>query len=241
MSLRLYVVHGSHPCAAVEKALELKGLEYRVWEWPPPMHAPMQKLLFGKRTVPALRNGSEKISGSRAIMHRLDELAPEPPLYPIDPDRRASVEAADRWGDEVLQPIAREVIWAGAVHRPDALVGYGEHSRLHTPAAVVRMLAPGMARIGARINRTNDAIARQRLTELPGHLDRVDGWLADGTLGGAEHPNAADLQMLSTIRLLGTMADVRPILEGRPSLAAAEALWPTIDGQLPAGAIPVAA
>jgi hypothetical protein len=28
MRLRLYVVHGSHPCGAVEKALSLKGLSY---------------------------------------------------------------------------------------------------------------------------------------------------------------------------------------------------------------------
>jgi glutathione S-transferase len=51
VGLRLYVVHTSHPCAAVEKALQLKGLPYNVWEWPPPLHPPMQKLLFGRRTV----------------------------------------------------------------------------------------------------------------------------------------------------------------------------------------------
>ena len=86
--LKLYVVHGWHPCAAVEKARSLKGLDHGVIEWPPPMQEPMQRLIFGKRTVPGLRisdNGSsEKISGSQ-------------------------------WGDEVLQPIARELIWAAMV------------------------------------------------------------------------------------------------------------------------------
>jgi glutathione S-transferase len=55
MDLRLYVVHGSHPCAAVEKAMSMKGLPYRVTEWPPPLHAPIQRALFGARTVPALQ------------------------------------------------------------------------------------------------------------------------------------------------------------------------------------------
>ena len=35
MGLRLFVVHGSHPCAAVEKAMSMKGLSYRVTESDP--------------------------------------------------------------------------------------------------------------------------------------------------------------------------------------------------------------
>jgi glutathione S-transferase len=237
VGLRLYVVPNSHPCAAVEKALQLKGLRYRVWEWPPPLHAPMQQLLFGHRTVPALRNGTEKISGSRAIMHRLDELAPEPPLYPADPELRARVEEADRWGDEEFQQVARDLIWAGAVHRPDALVSYGRDSRVPLPAPLVRAVAPAVARAGRRLNRTSDGQARRRLQELPHQIARIDGWLADGTIGDPEHPNAADLQILSTVRLLYSCADARPALEGHPALAAAHALWPPVGGELPVGAL----
>ncbi len=237
MKLRLYVLPASHPCAAVEKALELKGLAYSVWEWLPPLHAPMQLLLTGKRTVPSLKIDGETVSGSRAIMHRLDELAPEPPLYPQDTDARASVEGADRWGEETFQPIARELIWAGAIRRPDALVSYGANSRLPVPGAVLRLSAPLIARAERRLNRTDEELATRRLAELPAHLDRIDAWLADGTLHGAEQPTAADLQIFSTVRLLATMGDVRPLLEGRPSERAARQLWPQLAGELPAGAI----
>lgn len=238
MKLRLYVVHGSHPCAAVEKALELKGLDHSVWEWPPPLHAPMQRLLTGTRTVPSLRIDGAMVSGSRPIMHRLDDLVPEPRLYPEDPEQRRRVEEADRWGDVVFQPIGRELIWAGAAHRPEALVSYGEHSRLRLPPAAIRLNAPLIVWVQKRLNRTDDQVAQQRLAELPAHLERIDSWLADGTLQGGGHPNAADLQILSTIRLLSTMADVRPLLQNRASTAAAEMLWPSVDGELPAGAIP---
>src|SRR3954447_11024904 len=85
VAIDLYVVHGSHPCAAVERALELKGLGFRRIELPPPLHAPLQRVRFGARTVPAMRlDGGEKVSGSREILRRLDELAPEPPLWPPD-------------------------------------------------------------------------------------------------------------------------------------------------------------
>jgi glutathione S-transferase len=237
MRLKLYVVHGSHPCAAVEKALTLKGLSYTVFEWPPPLHAPMQRLMFGERTVPALRIGGEKLQGSRAIMRRLDELVPEPPLLPSDPEKRERVLEAECWGDEVFQPIARELIWAAFVHSPGAMVSYGEHSKLRLPAPAVRLSAPMIARLGRALNKTGDDVARHALQALPGQLDTVDAWIEDGTLGDAQHPNAADLQIASTIRLMLTLADVRPLIDGRPCAALARELFPDTDGEMPAGSL----
>ncbi len=237
MTLKLYVVHGSHPCAAVQKALSIKGLDYTVVEWPPPLHAPLQKLTFGPRTVPGLKIDGEKVSGSRAIMHRLDELVPEPPLYPSDPERRAAVEEADRWGDEVFQPVARELIWAGFLRSPGAMIGYSEHSRLHLPAPVVRLNAPLIARMGARLNRTNAEVARGAMEALPAQLDKIDAWIGDGVLGNASGPTAADLQIASTVRLLLTLGDVRPLIEGRPCGRWALDLFPEADGDMPVGSL----
>ncbi|MDE3069234.1 MAG: glutathione S-transferase N-terminal domain-containing protein [Acidobacteriota bacterium] len=240
MDLRLYVVHGSHPCAAVQKALDLKGLPCRVVEWPPPLHAPIQKLLFGARTVPAMVIDGEKISGSRAIMRRLDELAPEPPLYPADPALRARVEEAERWGDEVFQPVAREIIWVALGHSPQSMPSYTVHSRLAMPPAALRLSAPLITRLARAINRTDDARARADIGALPAQLDMIDAWIADGTIGDAAQPNAADLQILSTVRLLMTMADLRPLIEGRPCAALAMAVFPQTDGEVPSGALSAA-
>jgi glutathione S-transferase len=240
MRLKLYVVHGSHPCAAVEKALSMKGLSYSVFEWPPPLHAPMQRLIFGARTVPALRLGDVKVQGSRAIMRRLDELVPEPALFPSDPAHRARVEAAERWGDEVFQPIARELIWFGMVNSPRAMVSYSEHSRLPLPDPGIRLIAPVVARLGERLNRTNHEVARKDLGALPEQLDKIDDWIADGTIGDPEHPNAADLQIASTVRLMLTLADVRPLIEGRPCAQLARELFPAADGEMPVGSLPTA-
>src|SRR3954454_23124919 len=102
VAIDLYVVHGSHPCAAVERPLEFKGLAFRRIELPPPLHAPLQRVRFGARTVPAMRlDDGEKVAGSRAILRRLEELAPEPALWPGGAESRARVERAEEWGDEV--------------------------------------------------------------------------------------------------------------------------------------------
>jgi glutathione S-transferase len=240
MSLRLFVVHGSHPCAAVEKAMSIKGLSYDVTEWPPPLHAPLQLALFGARTVPGLKLDGEKVSGSRAIMRRLEQIAPEPPLFPADPAARARVEEAERWGDEVFQPVARELIWVGFRHTPEAMVSYSEHSRLPLPAPAIRAIAPAVSRLGARLNRADAGVARRAVAALPGQLDKIDGWIADGTIGDPSCPNAADLQIASTVRLLMTVADLRPLIDGRPCAEVASRLFPDIDGALPAGSLPAA-
>ncbi len=244
MRLTLYVVHGSHPCAAVEKALRLKSLAYRKIEWPPPLHAPLQRALFGARTVPGLRladNGaSERISGSRAIMRRLEQLAPDPPLFPADPDARQAVEAAETWGDEVFQPIARTLVWTAMSHSPDAMVSYSQGSRIPLPAGAIRLSAPAIARVQSSLNGAGDDPARRDLQVLPGYLDKIDAWIADGTIGDADHPNVADLQIASTIRLVMTLADVRPMLEGRPGAELARKLFPDQPGEMPAGSLPAA-
>jgi len=236
--LKLYVVHGSHPCAAVERALAMKGLSYDVVEWLPPLHAPLQRVIFGVRTVPGLKFEGERLTGSRTIMRRLDELVPDPPLFPRDAERRRLVEEAEAWGEEVLQPVARELLWTGLRRSPQALVSYAEHAKIRLPAAAIRLSAPLIARLEGLLNRTGDAVARADLQALPGQLDRVDRWIADATIGDLEHPNAADLQIASTIRLLMTAADVLPLIEGRPCAQLALALFPNVDGTLPVGSLP---
>ncbi len=47
-------------------------------------------------------------------------------------------------------------------------------------------------------------------------LDRVDELIERGVIGGSER-NAADYQIATSISLLLTMDDLRPMIEGRPA------------------------
>src|SRR3954464_14150988 len=239
MAAKLYVIHGSHPCAAVERALTLKGIEYKRVEYPPPLHAPIQRLRFGARTVPSIRfEDGEKLSGSRAIIRRLEEMAPEPPLFPADPALRARVEDAERWGDDVFQPIARRLLWPAFARNPRAMAGYQEGGRNPAlPEPVLVAMAPVVTRIERRMNNATDEASRADLQALPGHLDRIDAWIADGVLGG-DAANAADLQIAATLRLMLTIGDLQPLLEGRPCRDLALRLFPDHPGEVPAGTFP---
>jgi glutathione S-transferase len=238
MPATLYVVHGSHPCETVKRGLELKGIAYKIVELPPAMHAAVMRVLFGKRTVPGIRlESGEKLTGSREILRRLDQLVPEPALLPTDGAARERVLAAEAWGEDVLQAATRRILWPTLLANAADAPSFSEGAKMPLPAPVLKAAIPVVARIELKLNATSDAARAADLQSLPDWLDRLDGWIADGTLGG-EHPNAADLQIAPSLKLLMAMEDLRAIIGPRPCGQWADALFPGSPGHLPVGAIP---
>ena len=240
MTATLYALPGSHPVAAVEVALRLKSIDYRRVDLLPMSQVLIGPLRYGGTTVPGLRIAGERLVGSRAIMRRLDVLAPEPALLPpIDDPAHAEVLEAERWGDEVLQSVPRRIVDVAFLRRPAAMESYAANAKLPLPRPLMRPALPLTARLMALKNGARDDAARADLLALPGLLDRIDAWIADGLLGG-DRPNAADLQIGSTIRLLATIGDVRPLLEGPPARPAARLTryFPPMVGEVPPGVLP---
>ena len=190
------------------------------------------------RTVPGLTlESGEKLSGSRAIIRRLEELAPEPSLLPADPEERAAVARAEEWGDEVWQPMARRLLWQTFTRHPQAMKSYQAGSRYPLPGPAVRALAPMVNAVERRLNGAEEGAVRADLRSLPGHLDRIDAWLREGVIGGVDRL-AADLQIAPTSRLMLTIGDVRPYFAGRPAEAHAMGLFGEWAGSTPPGVFP---
>jgi len=238
MKIKLYASPGSHPCAAVEAALRLKGLDYKRVDLIPLSQIALGPLLYGGTTVPGMRLAGERLAGSRTIMRRLDAIAPEPALLPplSDAVARARVLEAERWGDEVLQSVPRRIIDACFLRSPKAMEGYATGAKLPLPVSAMRPAMGVTARLMARRNHALDEIVQADLAALPAQLDHIDAWIADGVIGG-ETPNAADLQIGSSIRLLATIADLRPLIDGRPS-GGLMRWWEPQAGEVPAGTLP---
>jgi glutathione S-transferase len=234
MSARLYVVHGSHPCATADKAFEVKSVPVTKVELPPASHFLVMRALFGGTRVPGARfEDGGKVQGSTKILRALEQRVPEPRLY-TSPE----VQEAERWGDEVFQPVARRLLWQAFARDHRSMYAYQEGQRApKLPRPVVLAVAPLLTRIERRMNAATDDTARADLQALPGHLDLIDGWVSDGLLGGAE-PNAADLQIAPTVRLLHTIEDVRALIAGRPAEDLAFRWFERLPGSTPAGTLP---
>jgi glutathione S-transferase len=238
MTAVLYAIPASHPCAVVERALQLKELEYRRVELIPVAHRLAQRARFGSTTVPGIEfEDGARCVGSRAILRVLEERVASPPLLPVEEEARARVERAEEWGDRVLQPLARRVIWAAVSRSPGATASYLEGAKLPIPRPLALVSAPYVARLAARVNGASEPTVRADLIGLrTTHLARVEGWIEEGVLGGSAL-NAADLQVGAALRLLLTIEDVAPLISA-PVAELARRVFPSYPGFTPAGAFP---
>jgi len=244
----LYVIPGSHACRSAMLMLEHKRIPYRRVDILTLTHAVVVRLLGfdaggqtrsagGRRTlglrlgdrlgtVPALAANGDRISTNHGIARYLDEHHPEPPLFPPDPAQRAAVEEAERWANETLQMAARRIPGAAVVRDPATFARAAANGRLgyllYKREAVRRVLFPWIL---GRIFVSGPAREPEILAELPGMLDRIDAWIADGVLGGTEL-NAADFMVAPSLALILYRPDVHPMFDGRPALALVDRLLP---------------
>ena len=233
---KLYVLPASHPCAAVEAAMGIKGISCESVVLLPLSQLMIGPLRYGGITVPGLRVDGARVVGSRAIMRKLDELEPEPPLLPADEDMRVRVLDVERWGDEVLQSAVRRILDAGWVREPESLEGYAGDAKLPLPRPMLRPAMPLTARLMAIRNHVSDDTARADVRAVPAQLQRIDEWIAEGVLGG-DQPNAADLQVGSSLRLLRTVADLRALVDSHEG-ASLIRHFPPASGEIAAGVLP---
>jgi glutathione S-transferase len=228
----LYVIPGSHPSMAARLMLERKGIDYKRRDLMPVISKGIVRAAgFPRTTVPALKLDGQKIQGSIQIARELDRLRPEPPLLPGDAERRSAVEAAEAWGDETLQALTRRILWNGTQRDQSSIGTYGEGAKLGIPIGLATKTAAPIIAAAVRFNKASDENVRLDLAALPGALDRVDSLIDEGVLGG-EDVNAADIQIATSIRLLMTMEDLRPAIEGRPAGDLSHRVVPSFPGRI---------
>jgi len=236
VNVKLYSIPGSHPAAAARAMLEHKGIEYQRVDLPPVVSRVLMRAFgFPGNRVPALKIDGRKVQGSRDISRELEVIEPDPPLFPTDPERRAAVEEAERWGDEVFQQMPRTITWwALKRHKSDQttyLEGAAATARLGMPSRVAVATSGPILRTAIRLNDSTDETVRQTLASIGPALDRIDSWIEEGVLG-SEQPNAADFQIGASVALLMTFDDVRERIEMRPAADLARRLYPWYPGRV---------
>jgi glutathione S-transferase len=244
----LYVIPGSHACRSAMLMLEHKQVPYRRVDVVTLTHPVVSRLhgfdaggqtrkagvhrplplRIGDRlgTVPALAADGERIATNRAIARFLDDRHPNPPLFPSDPEQRRAVEDVECWANDTLQMAARRTALDWAVREPSAIARATADGRmgylLYRRALARRLIMPLIGRLIFAVGRSGD---RDLLAELPLMLDRIDAWVAEGLLGGAQL-NAADLMIAPSLALILYRPDVMPLFEGRPALDLVDRLLP---------------
>lgn len=221
----LYMFTGSTPSITAQLMLEHKQIEYkRVHVLVGPHAFSMLGRGFEMMNVPALKIDGRRVQGSRQISRALDELQPQPPLFPADNDQRRAVMQAERWGEE-FQDAVRRIFWCAARRNPRAMMTVHPHANpLMRPAQhVTRRLVTRLATAG---HQASDFAGEEDLAELPARLDQIDEWIKQGLLNG-QQLNAADFQIAPNIALLLRFEDLTPHIQHRPAAKLARRLIPT--------------
>jgi glutathione S-transferase len=225
MNVRLYGFAISNSSIAAKLMLERKGIAYKNVELLPGLHPLLVRLAgFRQGTVPTMKVDGRKIEGSTVIARELERLVPEPPLYPADPEARRAVEEAEAWGDVELQMAPRRIARWSFARSQSARTQVARDIGIPLPAVAAALNKPIARALAGKVD-ADEAHVRQTLVDLPATLDRVDGYIAAGVIGG-EEPNAADFQIAPSVRILVGMADLAPLLAGRPCEAHARRFVP---------------
>jgi glutathione S-transferase len=128
--IRLYRAPWSTNVERVTLALGHKGLDAEMIWINYGDRRPVEEV-SGQPLVPVVDFGGEVVFDSTRILHRLEELYPEPPLFPADPSVRAELEVFLEWFNQVWKRPPNEI--------EAELGGNGEHDFVKIERLSARM------------------------------------------------------------------------------------------------------
>ncbi len=165
-------------CDKVRRVLAFKGLDFEIHDVPMANLASLQKMAPPGK-VPILEVDGSILHDSSDICRALDELVPDPPLFPADPTARALVDILEDWADESLYFFEMTMRFTWPYDRARWVTKILEHDN-----PVMRRLARPLVPYLTRKQGMAQGLARRSeadiLRELQRHLEALDRLLDAG-------------------------------------------------------------
>jgi glutathione S-transferase len=197
----------------VRRALVMKGLAFELMQ--PSGPEDFKRWSPDTGLLPVLTIDDERISDSTAILFRLDERFPNPPLLAAEPKIATQQRQLEDWADESF--LFYFLRWQRVRQQREAAdAAAGQRGGLARIAMLRRLMA--WLRAGGTWERPETAIVRG----MADRLDDLVNLLGTRPFFYAERPSMADLAVYSMLRSVehGSMPDSTQLLLSRPSLVA---------------------
>jgi glutathione S-transferase len=205
--------------------LEYKQLRYRRVDFIPGSQAmALPALRFPESTVPALRIAGQRLHSSADVVHALEIARPAPPLLPQDLDHRRGVEETVIWAREIIPPLRRLYGW-GLQQDPAAAAALWDGLWPGVPRPILRYLAPRFLTAMGRRKPPDVNACLACLATVPALLDYIDARVDAGFIGD-DGLNAGDFHAGMVARGVMGLADLEPIVAGRPADRLARRTFP---------------
>ena len=148
--------------------------------------------------VLALPDG-RTIGDSTAIVAALEDLHPDPPLYPADPAQRARALELEEFFDEECGPHTRRFVWFHAIDDPDVVLEMLLPRASAARRRTLRTAAPFAARAVRWDYGVDEEGATASLAALRGAMDRLEAELDGGDHLVGDAFSVADLTAASLL------------------------------------------
>jgi glutathione S-transferase len=215
----LWQIDVSHYSEKARWALAWKGVEHRRRSPVPGAHMAVALWLTrgAHYTFPVLSIGGQRIGDSTAIVAALEQLHPEPPLYPADIAERRRALELEEFFDEELGPYVRQLAWYEFGNDRESFVRLMEQTAPRPIARFGRPTAAYARAYTALRFRAGDAeeAGRARAKVLAG-LDRLEAELGDEEYLVGNSFSVADLTAASLFYPLA-LPDEGPLSADSPS------------------------
>jgi glutathione S-transferase len=220
----LWHIPVSHYNEKARWSLAFKGVEHERRTPPPGPHMAVALWLTrgAHKTFPVLRLDGRNIGDSSAIIAALEQLYPDPPLYPDDPDERRRALELEEFFDEELGPHIRLLAWHELTANRDG-DGMSAISDDVLPAPLRRSAAAraaarafGSAFVALRFRVRDEQRAELARTKVVAALDRLEAELGDGEHLVGDRFTVADLTAASLMYPLVLPAEGPQVLAEMP-------------------------
>jgi glutathione S-transferase len=196
----LWQIDVSHYSEKARWALAWKGVEHRRRSPVPGAHMAVALWLThgAQYTFPVLSIDGRRIGDSTAIVAVLEELFPEPPLYPAEIGQRRRALELEEFFDEELGPYIRRLAWHEFGNDRESFVELMEQTAPRPLAKFGRPTAAyARAYTALRFGAGNAREAERSRAKILAGLDRLEAELGDGEYLVGEQFSVADLTAAS--------------------------------------------
>lgn len=163
----------SHYNEKVRWALDFKRLPHRRRSVLPGPHAPRILWMTGQKSVPVLVLAGKAIADSTRIIAALEELQPDPRLYPAEPRERARALALEEFFDEELGPHIRRAWFYQLLPHMDYTAAQLTVGWARGTQRLYRLCFPAVRAIMVMDMRINAAGAAAGRAKVDAALDRI--------------------------------------------------------------------